>query len=172
MSVGHRAAGLEKIPSTEIERVLRDPRIVARLKQRPTVDTSYDIPYIAGYSKNGRTVYVDRHFPLKHLAVGKTILNVLPFLLIHETVEKAVIDILKKHYLYAHTIGTYAEEKAVKAAGIDVPTYEKGYAPYIKRDEAERVKRVPRDLDLTPYIDSHDRKVLNHLRPLMATAGS
>lgn len=172
MSTGHHheryGDTLLDIPPAECNRIMADPRISARLKQKPTIDDTYDVPYLAGYSKNGKTVYIDRHFPFRKLKIGKDTVNVLPFLLIHETVEKAIIDVLKKPYKYAHTVATFFEEKAARAAGINIPAYEKAYEPYIKRDELEKIKRPPPDLDMTPYIDSRDTKVIQRLRAVMA----
>jgi hypothetical protein len=37
--------------------------VVKSLRKRVKIDHSYDIPYIAGYSKDGRTIYLDRHLP-------------------------------------------------------------------------------------------------------------
>ena len=42
------------------------------------------------------------------------------FLILHEEVEKTLIDQLGLHYLHAHQIATRAEEAAVRAAGIDM----------------------------------------------------
>lgn len=33
--------------------------ILHRLKR----DRTYDIPYLAGYNRDGRTIYIDRHLP-------------------------------------------------------------------------------------------------------------
>lgn len=159
---------LQAVSNAESERVLADPRIVARLKQKPRIDATYDNPYIAGYSKNARTVYVDRDFPFRAFKAGKRTINVLPFLIIHETVEKAILDVFHSKYQYAHAIATYAEEKAVKAAGIDVAAYEKGYAKYDKADAAKKLLRVAIDLDLTPYRDDQEFKLLASIRAAQA----
>jgi len=33
----------------------------AILKRMKTIERGYDIPYIAGYSRDGKTVFIDRH---------------------------------------------------------------------------------------------------------------
>jgi hypothetical protein len=53
------------------------------------VNREYDIPYIAGYSLDGDTVFIDRHLPKTFRWITKTV-RVEPFLLTHEIVEKAL----------------------------------------------------------------------------------
>lgn len=159
---------LQDVPKAECERILADPRVVKLLSQKPTIDATYDNPYIAGYSKNGKIVYIDRDFPYRTFKVGTKTINALPFLLLHETVEKAILMVFKSTYQYAHAIATYAEEKAAKAAGIDIVAYEKAYAKFDKSDYNKRLLRVAPDLDLKPYVDSKDTKLLAKLRAAMA----
>ena len=35
----------------------------AILKRVNKIDRRYDIPYVAGYSRDGQTVFIDRHMP-------------------------------------------------------------------------------------------------------------
>src|SRR2546430_17048729 len=58
------------------------------------VNRAYDIPYIAGYSVDGRTEFIDRHLPRSFRWLLKTV-RVEPFLLTHEIVEKALLDELR-----------------------------------------------------------------------------
>jgi hypothetical protein len=91
--------------------------VVRALRRRVRiVSREYDVPYIAGYSKDGHTVFIDRHLPHSFRWLTKTV-RVDPFLLTHEIVEKALLDELRLHYLHAHQIATRAERDAVKAAG-------------------------------------------------------
>ena len=88
------------------------------------VNRGYDIPYIAGYSVDGHTVFIDRHLPRTFRWLMKTV-RVEPFLLTHEIVEKALLDELRLHYLHAHQLALRAERDAVKA---DQHVVEKGAA--------------------------------------------
>src|SRR5215211_3626119 len=73
--------------------------VVKALRRRVRkVDHSYDIPYVAGYSVDARTVYIDRHLPRSFRSWTKRV-YVTPFLLTHEIVEKALLDELGLHYL-------------------------------------------------------------------------
>lgn len=126
------------------------------------INHEYDIPYIAGYSIDGDTVFIDRHLPRTFRWLLKTV-RVEPFLLIHEIVEKALLDELRLHYLHAHQIAVRAERDAVKAAGVPWWAYQRFMKQHEKAIEEEKLKRVPPTLDLTPYRDEQDFAVLERL---------
>jgi len=88
------------------------------------VNREFDIPYIAGYSVDGHTVFIDRHLPRSFRWLSKTV-RVEPFLLSHEIVEKALLDELRLHYLHAHQIAVRAERDAVKAADVSWRAYQR-----------------------------------------------
>ena len=97
--------------------------VVKALRRRVNkVDRTYDIPYIAGYSEDGRTIFIDRHLPRSFRSLLKRV-YVTPFLLTHEIVEKALLDELRLHYLHAHQIALRVERAAVEAAGVSWSTY-------------------------------------------------
>jgi hypothetical protein len=126
------------------------------------VNRSYDIPYLAGYSKDGSTVFIDRHLP-RTLRVLTRKVRIDPFLMTHEIVEKALLDELRLHYLHAHQIAVRAERDAVKAAGLSWWAYQSVMKAYAKPIEEEKLQRVPASLDLTPYRDEKDFSVLERL---------
>jgi hypothetical protein len=137
--------------------------VIRALRRRVrTVDHSYDIPYIAGYSKDARTVYIDRHLPRTFRSWTKRV-AVAPFLVTHEIVEKALLDELRLHYLHAHQIALRSERAAVEAAGVSWGAYDRFMKKHEKQIESEALKRVPHDLDLTPYRDEKDFKLLQRL---------
>jgi hypothetical protein len=137
--------------------------VVQALRRRVrTVSHDYDIPYVAGYSIDGKTVFIDRHLPRTIRWRGTTI-RVEPFLITHEIVEKALLDELKLHYLHAHQIAMRAERDAVKASGVSWRTYQSFMKKHEKPIEEEKLIRVPRDLDLTPYRDEKDFGLLKRL---------
>jgi hypothetical protein len=125
------------------------------------ITRAYDIP-CAGYSEDGKTVFIDRHLPRSFRWLLKTV-RVEPFLLTHEIVEKALLDELRLHYLHAHQIAVRAERDAVKAAGVSWRAYQSFMKKHEKPIEEERLIRVPRDLDLTPYRDEKDFGLLQRL---------
>jgi hypothetical protein len=89
------------------------------------------------------------------------------FLVTHEVVEKALLDELHLHYLHAHQIALRTEQAAVRAAGIAWRDYNRFTKANEKKIGDERLVRVPRDLDLTPYRDEHD---LPELRKIISAA--
>ena len=149
--------------SAQAERVAADPRFKKLMAQRVRIERTHDIPYLAGYSEDGRTVFFDRHYrPFMTKDVDTT-----PFLLVHEKAEKACLTLFKMKYQHAHDIATYLEYKAVKKAGIDWKEYSDYLQPFIRATDRERVRRVPKNLDLQPYRDEHDVK---HLRAMKKAA--
>jgi hypothetical protein len=126
------------------------------------VNRDYDIPYIAGYSRDGSTVFIDRHLPRSFRWLAKTV-RVEPFLLTQEIVEKALLDELRLHYLHAHQIALRAERDAVKAAGVSWWAYQRFMKQHERPIEEEVLLRVPAALDLTPYRDEKDYALLERL---------
>jgi hypothetical protein len=88
---------------------------------------------------------------------------IVPFLITHEIVEKALLDELRLHYLHAHQIALRIERAAVEAAGVSWSTYEGFMKKHEKAIESEKIQRVPRNLDLTPYRDEQDFALLRQL---------
>jgi hypothetical protein len=84
-------------------------------------------------------------------------------LLTHEIVEKALLDELRLHYLHAHQIAMRAERDAVKAAGVSWWAYQSFMKKHEKQIEEEKLVRIPRTLDLTPYRDEKDFGLLERL---------
>jgi hypothetical protein len=126
------------------------------------LDRKHDIPYLAGYSLDGKTIYIDRHMPQILKFRGRKI-DTDRFLILHEEVEKTLIDQLGLHYLHAHQIATRAEEAAVRAAGITWRDYDRFMQKYVKQIGDERLTKVPKDLDLKPYRDEQDDDLLRRM---------
>lgn len=149
--------------SEDISDAVLNEAVKALRKRITAVDHRHDIPYIAGYSKNGRTIYIDRHLPRSFRSWSLKRVYVTPFLLTHEVVEKALLDQLELHYLHAHQIALRTERDAVEAAGVSWSAYQSFMKKYEKAIEQERLEKVPGDLDLTPYRDEEDFAVLQQL---------
>jgi hypothetical protein len=133
--------------------------VVRRIRK---LDRGHDIPYLAGYSRNGRTIYIDRHMPKSFKFRGRRI-NTDQFLILHEAVEKALMDHLGLRYLHAHQIATRAEQAAVRASGVSWRGYDRFMQNFVKRIGNENLSKIPRDLDLKPYKDEHDHALLRHM---------
>jgi hypothetical protein len=151
-----------RVPEWFVSSFMMDRALEAVVRQIKRLDRSHDIPYLAGYSKNGRTIYIDRHMPRSFLFRGRRI-KTDRFLILHEAVEKALIDHLGLRYLHAHQIATRAEQAAVRASGLSWFAYDRFMRMYVKRIGDERVSKIPRNLDLKPYQDEHDDKLLGRM---------
>ena len=127
--------------------------------RRVTLDRKHDIPYLAGYSRDGKIIYIDRHLPRWFRTGGRRV-NVDRFLILHEAVEKTLLARLELHYQHAHQIALRAEEAAVRAAGVSWREYDRFMQQFIKEAGDEKLTRLPVDLDIKPYRDEHDHDLL------------
>lgn len=147
-----------RLPDWYVSSLMLDRALDAILR-RVRVDRSYDVPYLAGYSSDGKTIYIDRHLPERFVCQGRRT-AVDRYLILHEAVEKTLIAQLDLHYQHAHQIATRAEEAAVRADRIPWRAYDRFMRRHVKQMGSERLRRIPPDLDLKPYRDEHDRDLL------------
>jgi hypothetical protein len=152
-----------RMPEWFVSSLMMDRALDAVVRRVKKLDRDHDIPYLAGYSNDGKTIYIDRHMPASMKYKGRQI-DTDRFLILHEEVEKTLIDQLNLHYLHAHQIATRAEEAAVRAAGMLWRDYDRFMQKYVKRIGDERLKKVPGDLDLKPYRDEHDFDLLKRMQ--------
>jgi hypothetical protein len=143
----------------EYDRALHDPRFQALLARGFVVNYDYDIPYLAGYSRDGGTIYIDKDTPAEAKR-GKRIYLLRPDglirgLCVHEHWEKTALTAWGWQYAEAHELATHAENRfAHDVLGLDPADYESVWQPIIRI--AERKLRMPNialppDLDRTPY---------------------
>jgi len=151
-----------KLPEWYVSSLMMDRALDAVVRRVKKFDRAHDIPYLAGYSQDGKTIYIDRHMP-KSFTYKRREIDTDRFLVLHEEVEKTLIDQLGLHYLHAHQIATRAEQAAVRAAGIAWRDYDRFMQKYVKRIGDERLTKVPVDLDLKPYRDEHDFDLLRRM---------
>src|SRR6266566_5455043 len=150
-----------RIPEWFISDLMMDRALDAIVRRAKTIDRRHDIPYLAGYSRNGKIIYIDRHMP-QTMRYGGRDIDTDRYLILHEEVEKTLIDQLGLHYLHAHQIATRAEQAAVRAAGIRWHDYDR-MQKYVKEIGDERLTKVPADLDEKPYRDEHDTDLLQRM---------
>jgi hypothetical protein len=151
-----------KLPEWYVSSLMMDRALDAICRRVKKFDRKHDIPYLAGYSEDGKTIYIDRHMPQTFKFRGRTI-DTDRFLVLHEEVEKTLIDQLGLHYLHAHQIATRAEQAAVRAAGVNWRDYDRFMQKYVKRIGDERLTKLPDDLDTKPYRDEHDDDLLRRM---------
>lgn len=142
---------------------LMTERALDAILRRIRIDYRHDIPYLAGYSLDHSTVYIDRHLPRFFVTRGRKV-AVARYLVLHEEVEKTLIDQLQLHYLHAHQIATRAEQAAVRADQVSWREYDRFMQKYVKRIGDERLKKVPADLDFKPYRDEHDHELIHRMQ--------
>src|SRR5262249_27813203 len=151
-----------RLPEWYISNLMLDRALDAIVRRVKKFDRNHDIPYLAGYSIDGKTIYIDRHMPRTLKVEGRDV-DTDRFLILHEEVEKTLINQLGLHYLHAHQIAARAEEAAVRAAGLRWRDYDRFMQKYVKRIGDERLRKVPPDLDLKPYRDEHDFDLLKRM---------
>jgi hypothetical protein len=160
-----------RIPEWYISDLMMDRALDAIVRRAKTIDRRHDIPYLAGYSRNGKIIYIDRHMP-ETMRYGGRDINTDRYLILHEEVEKTLIDQLGLHYLHAHQIASRAEQAAVRAAGIRWHDYDRFMQKYVKRIGDERLTKVPADLDLKPYRDEHDDDLVKRMLKCIEDKGT
>lgn len=131
--------------------------------KRVKVNRTFDVPYLAGYSKDGKTIYIDCDLP-KTFANGRKRHPADPFVILHESVEKALVDQLGLVYQHAHQIALRVEQAAVRDAGISWRKYDAFMQKYIKLAGERPDLRIPPDLDLKPYRDEHDAPTIRRMQ--------
>lgn len=151
-----------RLPEWYVSSLMMDRALDAVVRRVKKLDRAHDVPYLAGYSLDGKIVYIDRHMPRAFKFSGRSI-DTDRFLILHEEVEKTLIDQLGLHYLHAHQIATRAEQAAVRAAGVAWRDYDRFMQKYVKTIGDERLTKVPKDLDLKPYRDEHDDDLLRRM---------
>ena len=156
-----------KMPEWFVSTLMMDRALDAVVRRVKNLDRKHDIPYLAGYSKDGKVIYIDRHMPPTFRYEGRDI-NTDRYLILHEEVEKTLIDQLNLHYLHAHQIASRAEQAAVRAAGIRWRDYDAFMQKNVKHIGDERLTKVPADLDLKPYRDEHDYELVQRMLACIA----
>jgi hypothetical protein len=145
------------VPDKAISHTDIDEAIKA-LAGRVDINNKYWIPYLAGYSKDWShpCVYINSTFPDTLNVDGKT-MRPWRYLLIHESVEKCLMDELGLPYAIAHTFATAAERTAVEADGFSWNAYATAlHKPINQARNNKDEKPVPPDLDERPYREEKD----------------
>lgn len=128
---------------------------IKELLKKVTINREFWIPYLAGYSKDdwkdNPIVYMDCRLP-KELVTTWYKIDITRYLLIHECVEKCLMDELGMPYILAHNLATAAEKTAVEADGHSWTVYTNSLTPYIREAEKQpEGKESPKALDKRPY---------------------
>lgn len=142
-----------------------------------TIDSRFEIcrdfhvPYLAGYSEDGERIYIDSRCPDGYIAkVGKhkgKFFQTDRFLQLHEAIEKIILmffcldgELPNGAYQLAHQIAMQPERSAVEAEGGDWTEYQSFMSSWAKSCEREGYENLPDDLDMTPYTDEDDHRMV------------
>ena len=144
------------------------------------INTDFEIPYLAGYSLDGHTIYIDKRLPRYYKIKNGRIIDIFKYLAWHEAAEKFLEDGTltltqqqwkdfndwlnhKKitlrtgySYPYAHELATGLERYVVEKDDIDWDEYQNYMLKMVKKLE-KFSGPLPLDLDTKPEKDSHDR---------------
>lgn len=118
------------------------------------LNVNYEIPYLCGYNKSGDTVYIDKRLdPVLVLKDGRK-MDVIKYLVVHESEEKHLEDEKGYKYPYAHEKATGAEKDAVKADGFPWDEYQRYVLAEVKRlKKIDPKEPIPEDYDDKPEKD-------------------
>jgi hypothetical protein len=134
----------------ELVRVRRaHPVVQDWLRRYRRTDREFHIPYLSGVSTDGSCVYIDHALPLvilRNISLGQ-------LLIIHETVEYALMRGAGLKYEPAHHLATAAEAYVLRviAPGTEWNDYRAVLRPYYKPVQDATLTEVPQDLALYPY---------------------
>ncbi len=127
------------------------------------VSSDYDIKYTGGYSLDGKTVYLDEHFPPILNVAGKQIDARKTIGLHHELPEKWMAD-EDYEYPYAHEVATGIEKKYVESLGVTWQDYCREVDKNLRQVYRRTLEKSPPSLDLAPYLYCRDREALGEIR--------
>lgn len=127
------------------------------------VSTRFDIKYTGGYSLDGKTMYLDEHFPKIMQVAGKEIDARESIGLHHELPEKWLADDAYE-YPYAHEVATGIEKKYVEHMGVTWKDYCDVVDRNLRNVYSHKLGKSPPSLDLAPYLYCRDREALKEIR--------
>lgn len=141
---------------------------VEAIRKRVRICRDYDIPFVAGYSTDGKTIYLDRDLP-ETILVGGRAWNAHLYVIAHEATEKALIDQYGLTYRQAHAIAGHVDRARVQLDDLDIQAYVDHLGGAYKGNRLDLVRSIPADLDWTPYHHSAAPELLAHMQTLDAT---
>ncbi len=163
MAVGYRHRGMG-MSSRLLDKLMTDKQVTDRIYNGHNVNRDYDIPYITGHSKDGNTIYVDRHLPdtiTFELDGKKHEIRPLEYVIDHERFENAVREALHWAYDASHEAATGYMRRQVVARGIPWHAFQEALQYFVKKDGIEK---VPSDLDMGPYhAEPVDQKLVSKI---------
>lgn len=184
MSAGHGHSRPNLKHVQEFDKLSHEGGFQQLMQRWQKVDTSNDIPDLAGYNVAGTVRFLDRdffhavhdpgyavHILGEPIDTGLSAEDTVTCILEHEADEKTLLDALNpiNSYPDAHEMATTAEHRKVIAKGSTPLRYERGLRKIIGFCAHKQLTKVPIDLCCAPYLDdpdANDRRVLKRFREL------
>lgn len=114
------------------------------------ISHGFDIPYLAGSSKDRKTIFFDRNWnPLTEIK-GEPF-DRLYAVLIHEVEEKIAEDAGKSYLFAHHHYAEPAEKHFVESQGIKWQDYQDSFKGEILKCSREKNPNMPSNLEMKPY---------------------
>ncbi len=133
------------------------------------IGTRCDVPFIAGYALGDeRLIYIDRSVP-QFKTFRDVEVPVHKLLNAHERVEKAVLDEFGATYPHAHQIALRLEKVFAEAIGAPWKEYDAYWGPVAESVYDRHFTRVPRDLEMTPYLSFTDAASVATVKEMRAS---
>lgn len=128
-----------------------------------SISHEFDIKYAGGYSLDGKTIYISANMP-PEIMIGNTKVSLLESIgRHHELPEKWLLDD-DYEYPYAHEIATNIEREYAESLGINWDSYNLEVDKLLRENYKCKLKKSPPNLDLSPYIYSHDDETIKEIR--------
>jgi hypothetical protein len=132
------------------------------MPKAPSVNRSYDVPYLAGMSKDGSTIYIDRNLP-HQIDVGGKKFDPALSLGLHELTEYRAMEGAGMKWEPAHKrLANVAERRWLQSRGVDWRHYEEIMDGYLSHMEREKIDNPPPDLYIKPYPADMRHKLVTH----------
>src|ERR1700732_2189271 len=80
-----------RLPEWYVSSLMLDRALDAIVRRVKKFDREHDIPYLARFRLDRKTIYIDRHMPKSFRYKGREI-QTDRYLILHEEVEKTLID--------------------------------------------------------------------------------
>ena len=161
-----KATGATRPDAAARKRALRVA--MDRLYRGSRIDRGFETPYVAGYDIDaGDYVFVDCAVPFA-IKRGDATIPVGPLLVLHERVEKAILQDYATIYPSAHQIALRLEKAAAGAIGAPWKPYDDFITEISDKIGARKQARVSDRLDLQPYYSFDDADNLALVRRIEA----
>lgn len=149
----------DEIPEAVFVKAKNDPKFQAILSRGFAVNYDYDVPYLGGYSLDGRTVYIDCDTPISVPHHRAKILirpiGIASGICVHEHWEKTAMMTYGWNYERSHMLANRAEDYFVKNnLNMKLELYNAIWDPLVKIAEHKLHRKdinLPPDLDRMPY---------------------